>query len=156
MADVKNIITLGIGTSPGKLVFFLTTGLGNGIPVVAEPLVATVNLVDIPSYGLSLSDVLIENLFAQEIEIIGSSLVDELFNNVSISEEEVNLSLDDISLEANLEDISINLASTDISPIETGISDEDFETEIANDDTIDNAEVSDNSISLDVTDTDNG
>lgn len=30
MADVKNVVTLGIGASPGKLLWFITGGLGAG------------------------------------------------------------------------------------------------------------------------------
>ena len=36
MADVKNVVTLGIGASPGGLVWFITTGLESGA-VVATP-----------------------------------------------------------------------------------------------------------------------
>lgn len=33
MADVKNIITLGIGAAPGALTWFITTGLGVGAQI---------------------------------------------------------------------------------------------------------------------------
>lgn len=41
MADVKNIVTLGIGAAPGGLVWFLTGGLEAGV-VVAAPIILTV------------------------------------------------------------------------------------------------------------------
>jgi hypothetical protein len=35
MADVQNIITLGIGSAPGSIKFFLTVGLDIGVGVVS-------------------------------------------------------------------------------------------------------------------------
>jgi hypothetical protein len=42
MADVKNIVTLGIGAAPGGLVWFLTGGLESGEEAVGPSIVMTV------------------------------------------------------------------------------------------------------------------
>jgi hypothetical protein len=42
MADVKNIVTLGIGAAPGGLVWFFTGGLESGVEVIGPSIVMTV------------------------------------------------------------------------------------------------------------------
>lgn len=49
MADVKNIITLGIGAAPGKLTWFITTGLEPA--VVALPVVGDGEIIKASQRG---------------------------------------------------------------------------------------------------------
>jgi hypothetical protein len=50
MADVKNIVTLGIGAAPGSLIWFITSGL-EGAAAVAVP--AIIMVVPYQSYTMS-------------------------------------------------------------------------------------------------------
>jgi hypothetical protein len=42
VADVKNVITLGIGADPGGLLWFMTTGLGEASPATSPAIVMVV------------------------------------------------------------------------------------------------------------------
>lgn len=47
MADVKNIVTLGIGAAPGGLIWFFTGGLESGAAV--PPFVDAVYIITVPA-----------------------------------------------------------------------------------------------------------
>ena len=60
MADVKNIITLGIGASPGSLLWVMTSGLESG--VVAARVLLDVALTDAEVLTTSLVDAAVLNV----------------------------------------------------------------------------------------------
>ena len=60
MADVKNIITLGIGANPGSLLWFMTSGLESG--AVAEVVLLDVALTSAEVLQTSLSSAEVLNV----------------------------------------------------------------------------------------------
>ena len=60
MADVKNIITLGIGANPGSLLWFMTSGLESG--AVTARVLLDVGLTDAEVLSTALTDAAVLNV----------------------------------------------------------------------------------------------